>query len=490
MTHRSRTGGPPRQRQRAGGKSSKTSNRKLHHPPTADSQLDNNDIATRPQSLSALPPSDSRRLSFPADSEILQVIHTALRPTLDSATFVEDVQKVKGLLYERKWLEVFGDKAKEGQEKEEEGEEGSRGLLEVYAGRWVPGRALCFRNLMGGLDELRSFWEVGKEKENGEGRNQDENEVEDEDEDDVEDEAENENVDETSSSISQDTQEPSTLLNALKGINLQDDHGPESSTSIITRNIISLGGGAASELLAVSALVHSTLSASPSASTRAHWSWTGVDIGTWSGVIDSFHKAINTTWNLSSVLDVSFLQKDMISVESHSSLIDLLSPKSDDNVDISSPSDINSLDSNIDTNTNTDTNTKIDIDPNANTSSTLITLFFTLSELLSQSRTSTIALLHLLTTHSPSGTYFLVADTASDISDLEVGAQGRKWPNWMILDMILVGNGNGKQGQGQGGWVKVDGEDARWFRLGDGVGAGWRVKLENTRYWFRLYRRV
>jgi 25S rRNA (uracil2843-N3)-methyltransferase len=117
---------------------------------------------------------------------------------------------------------------------------------------------------------------------------------------------------------------------------------------------------------------------------------------------------------------------------------------------------------------------------------TLITLLFTLTELFSQSRPATLRFLHLITAHVPPGTLLLVADSASDISEFAIGSAGRKWPVWMILDMALTTRQEGKGAE----WEKVRGEDSRWYRLPEGVGAGWPVKLENTRYWYRLYRRA
>ena len=49
---------------------------------------------------------------------------------------------------------------------------------------------------------------------------------------------------------------------------------------------------------------------------------------------------------------------------------------------------------------------------------------------------------------------------------------------------------NGHQQTTSAEWELVESSDSRWFRLAEGVGAGWPVKLENTRYWLRLYRRL
>ena len=137
MTYRSRTGGPSKAR--AGTKSK--SKRKLHHPPDPSARpAPQQDLSTSP-----LPPTTSangqlleRILSIPPDAELLTLIRHALQPTIDAPDFVESVQRVKALLYERKWLEVFGDAE----------------LIKVYAGRWTPSRALCYRNLFASLPDI------------------------------------------------------------------------------------------------------------------------------------------------------------------------------------------------------------------------------------------------------------------------------------------------------------------------------------------------
>lgn len=351
MTHRSRTGGQSRPRARQA--TSRSQPKKLHHPPSLAIQR-----PVSPTSSDDSNPSSS--LFTPTDPQILALIREALGSSLHSSDFLLTVQRIKELLYDRKWLEVFGDEA----------------LLEAYAGRWVPSRALCFRELFASLAPVRD---------------------------------------------------------------LLDEEGDEPSGS---KGVISLGGGAGSELFAFASLVRASHldEADPTGKgkSRARLDWIGIDIGAWQPVLDRFTNRLNTSWNLSSSLISRYHRLDLLS--DHPSLIDILTS--------SAPH--------------------------------LLTLLFTLTELLTQSRTSTISLLHLLTTQSPPGRLLLVADSASDLFSFEIGASGRKWPVYMLLDAVLVGKG----------WELVKGEDSRWYRLLEGVGVGWPVKLENTRYWMRLYRRV
>jgi 25S rRNA (uracil2843-N3)-methyltransferase len=216
-------------------------------------------------------------------------------------------------------------------------------------------------------------------------------------------------------------------------------------------SVLSLGGGASSELLAIAALVKAcqTLELQATADRKgkspAKWNWTGVDIGQWDGIVDKFRSSLQSQWSLSSTLEIDFQQGDLLA--SDSTLLDL---------------------------------TRLFAKPD------LVTILFTLTELLTQSRPSTFSLLRSLTQHTPAGTLLLVADSASDISEFEMGSSGRKWPIYMILDTILLGPPNAPSGD----WECIRKEDSRWFRLAPGVGSGWPVKLENTRYWLRLYRRI
>ena len=391
MTHRSRNGGPSRPR--PSQSKSKDQPRKLHHP-TPTNALPINRRSTSP-SRSSLP-------LVPTDAELLALIHVSLRDTLESPDFLPTVQRIKSLLYDRKWLEVFGNPT----------------LLEVYAGRWVPSRALCFRELLSSLRDVRRIFLPMQGS------------------DDVD------QSDEVS----------------------ENDHDvrPSAPTSRIPTQIISLGGGAGSELIAIAAIIHAAQGTTKGkGKPPPHFLWTGIDIGAWSSTLETFRSALCDEYSLNDILTSIYLQTDLLS-----------------------PSQIL-------------TNTLNDSKP------ALITLLFTLTELLAQSRSGTIALLRTLTELCPRGCLFLAADSASDIGSFEVGTEGRKWPVWMVLDAVLLGAGGGGGGGGGGeekrgggasrggqGWEVVQSEDSRWYRLPEGAGAGWPVKLENTRYWMRLFRRL
>lgn len=422
MTHRSRSGGPQKKH---GGKKQQTHTRKLHHPPAPQPETSPLPV---PDNL-PLPPAEGP--FNPPDSELLALIRRALHSTLSSDEFQPTIQKIKGLLYDKKWLEVFC---------------GPEGLLESYAGRWVPSRAACFRELMGQLVGEVFDGEEGVEKDlNKLSLGDDES---DEDQEETEEKGQAEDV---------KGQEESEQVD-------KDASGDVSPTQKPTHHILSLGGGAGSEFLAISALIRSTLLSRPR--THPSWTWTGIDIGNWHNVLKKLENTIRMDWEITEdMLEMEYVKGDlMASVEP---IARKEGEKKDGDGEIMEGIDMSPID------------LKGFL---TRKSPSLITLFFTLAELLTQSRPSTLSLLATLTAQCKPGTLFLIADSASDISEFSIGSEGRKWPAWMVVDAVLTGK--------ERGWEKVRGEESRWFRFEEGVGAGWPCKLENTRYWYRLYRRV
>jgi 25S rRNA (uracil2843-N3)-methyltransferase len=359
MTHRSRSGGPQAQHVQRKKKD------KLPKPKSGKIEEEVED--TEPESnLHPL-------CSLPTTFDILALIRHSLAPTITSPDFKATVQKIKGLLFAKKWLEAFGDES----------------LLEAYAGRWVPSRVLCFRELLAESAELRKV---------------------------------------------------------LVGHDSDEGSGSEGAGSSKARTI-SLGGGAGSEYLAIASLIHGRRlldKRNDTPPSQREISWEGVDFGPWAGVLDKFSSASKSLWHLD--LPAPCHQMDLLNPASPDPLLPLIGGET-----------------------------------------RLVTLIFTICELMSQSRPGTIRLIRDLTTNLQSGGLLLVADSASDIAEFEIGTSGRKWPVYMVLDAMLLG---AKDEEGRAQWTKIESEDSRWFRLPEGVADNWPVKLENTRYWYRLYRRV
>ena len=365
MTHRSRSGGPQTQHVQ------RKKNNNLPRKPRPEPRIEEDPNATPPPQAHPLS-------SIPTTFDILALIRHSLAPTITSPDFKGTVQTIKGLLYDKKWLEAFGDEE----------------LLDAYAGRWVPSRVLCFRELFAESEELRKVISGSDE--------------------------------------------------------VAGDHVPETEKGESSKGkskIVSLGGGAGTEILAIASLIHGQRlldRQNGEEFSDRYPDWVGVDYGPWNGVLEKFSSAFTSLWHLD--LPSPCHQMDLLKSVSPDPLLPLISGDT-----------------------------------------SLVTLIFTICELMAQSRPGTIRLIRNLTTNLRSGGMLLVADSASDIAEFELGSSGRKWPVYMVLDAMLLGT---KDAEGQAQWVKVESEDSRWFRLPEGVADNWPVKLENTRYWYRLYRRV
>lgn len=411
MTHRSRSGGPgPQQKGRKATKKKAGPGRKLHHPPPPPNADAAEDDASPPADV---PESDSESedgpilpsrvfKEKPTNQTILNALDKAIRY---DEKFPDHVQRAKTLLFERRWLDLFLD----------------RELLDAYAGRWVPSRALMFRAVMADVKPVRALFSPPM--------------TGDESEDDAEDNAEEGENGEEKEKEKQN-----------------GDNGEQAKPA----RILSIGGGAGSELLAVAAL---------SSTTNAAVKWTGVDIGDWGSVITRLADSV-AEWEIPSTFE--FVEADVLKLP----LSDAPKPGAKPTATPASPAD------SMTTPTPTPKVPKwLELKPD------LTTIFFTLTELLSQSRPRTINLLRHLTTSTPTGGHLLILDSASDIAEFPLGNSDRTWPVHMITDALLGGLAVPK-----GSWKKVRSEDSRWFRL-DGTEKWGRCKLENGRYWLRLYER-
>lgn len=421
MTHRSRSGGPGAQQRGRKPASKKKRGPKLHHPPAPPSDL----VSAGDPSAEPSAASDSDSDSDEEDDEVLPARALKAKPSnqgvlnaLDRAIryderFPELVQRAKALLFERRWLDLFLDAE----------------LLDAYAGRWVPSRALMFRAVMADVRPVRALFSPAAATN---GSEDDEDGSEDGDGG-AEPTEKEENGEEKGAAHenAQTRQEPARIL--------------------------SIGGGAGSELLAVAALC---------VPAHAAVQWTGVDIGDWGSVVSRLADAVGE-WEIPASFE--FVEADVLKL-----------PLSDAPKPGAKPS---SADTPTETPAAKDTPPTPKLPPWLELQPDLTTIFFTLTELLSQSRPRTINLLRHLTTCTPRGGHLLILDSASDIAEFPLGNSERTWPVHMIADALLLGLAVPK-----GAWRKVRAEDSRWFRL-DGNERWGRCKLENGRYWLRMYER-
>lgn len=123
----------------------------------------------------------------------------------------------------------------------------------------------------------------------------------------------------------------------------------------------------------------------------------------------------------------------------------------------------------------------------------LITILFTISELLLQARTTTLTLLAHLTTETQPGTLLLIVESAS-LALIPIGSSGRTYPLGTLLDHALAPptirkvGGDGEKVEGK--WKILRSQDSEWFRMPIGAKDCYPLQLENSRCLVRLYQRI
>lgn len=112
----------------------------------------------------------------------------------------------------------------------------------------------------------------------------------------------------------------------------------------------------------------------------------------------------------------------------------------------------------------------------------LITLLFTTNELFCEKKTETIRFLQLLCRSCRKGSYLLIAESAGSYSHITVGL--KLFPVQFLIDTILVG----KPSENNGPWEIVQLSESCWYRVDD-RDIDYPVKLENMRFFYRLYKK-
>ncbi|KAG5365667.1 25S rRNA (uridine(2843)-N(3))-methyltransferase [Yarrowia sp. B02] len=115
---------------------------------------------------------------------------------------------------------------------------------------------------------------------------------------------------------------------------------------------------------------------------------------------------------------------------------------------------------------------------------TCITLMFTTNELFTENKAQTIRMLNRMTEQCKSGTLLLVCESAGSYSDIQIN--GKTFPVHFLLDHTLA---RGRNATG-GPWEIVDQSNSEWFRISKDLELVYPWKLEDMRYFFRLYRKV
>lgn len=112
----------------------------------------------------------------------------------------------------------------------------------------------------------------------------------------------------------------------------------------------------------------------------------------------------------------------------------------------------------------------------------LITLLFTTNELFAEKRKETVQFLQKLNSFCKKGALLLIAESAGSYSHITVGT--KKFPVQFIIDTILLR----KQPDCEDTvWELIDQSDSCWYRINEEI--EYPMKLENMRFFYRLYRK-
>ena len=117
----------------------------------------------------------------------------------------------------------------------------------------------------------------------------------------------------------------------------------------------------------------------------------------------------------------------------------------------------------------------------------LITILFTISELFLQSRPATVSLLNHMTASTIPGTLLLIVESAS-LAEIAIGTSGRTYPLGTLLDHTLCADKGLKGGDAK--WRCIEEEESVWYRMPEDAQEHYPLKLENTRVMIRMFKRV
>lgn len=200
------------------------------------------------------------------------------------------------------------------------------------------------------------------------------------------------------------------------------------------KRVLCVGGGAASEIVGLGAVFCRLKEYHPNSSSRLDIDV--VDIADWTMVLNHLSNYMKQNWvHKEHSLNTQFIHEDVLSAK-----IDNLA----------------SLD--------------------------LITLLFTTNELFAEKRKDTIKFLHTLSSSCKSGALLLIAESAGSFSNITIG--NKQFPVQFLIDTILVG----RQGEENGPWEIISESESIWYRVNEKE-LTYPLKLENMRFFYRLYRR-
>ncbi|KAH9906630.1 hypothetical protein F4778DRAFT_588298 [Xylariomycetidae sp. FL2044] len=411
---------------------------------------------------------------------LLDIFSTTFSAVLQEDTYGALLQEVKQALYAREFGRAFG----------------REDYLEVYAARWSPTRALCYRRVLAGIGDHLLM-------------------------------RDNDDDDDHHCHRGEDEKEEAMVEGAATQISQRPRSTRTQETKKKKLRILAIGGGAAETVAFASYLSAAQQQESQTASSHNnnnnndddHTTTLSatiqlLDTGPWQTVVSKLHATLTTAPALSKyaspaaqasnralisssdTFQTTFLHRDVLSLEAAelAGLFGMKNRKHDDNSD-------------------EEEEEKKKKEEEEETVVQLVTLLFTLNELYTSGGVGrTTGFLRRLTQAAPGGTLLLVVDSPGTYSEAVVGKAARRYPMQWLLDHTLLGGGMGGEkageeeeeergsprgdtggvggGGGSGGdgcrWEKLESHDSVWFRLADGL--RYPIELENMRYQMHLYR--
>ena len=373
------------------------------------------------------PGSTQNCLSLNSRQGVLDVFSSAF-PDIFNDKLPSKIQTLKGHLYNRRFEEAFADSS----------------LLEAYAVRWSPTRALAYADVFLNLLDIGEWAESIRKK----GAIQDTKSLE----------------------VGHIGQAPSPPLseNCVEPARARSQSTLKLATSAEgSYQIVCIGAGGGAELMGLTAaLMHLFPEMAPAFSPAMDV--TLVDNGPWGPVLQSLmlHAGnlhcknsldeVPVTPAIPYGLGYNFMQLDVLSSEALSSLTSTLEICK------------------------------------------LATIAFTLNELLTSSRAKTTLFFLQLTDLLPIGALLLIIDSpgsystvtytskATDNEGIKAKTEQKNYPMVWLLERVLFTECKSEEGEQR--WGKVRGEESKWFRLDEAL--QYPMKLEDMRYQMHLYRRV
>jgi 25S rRNA (uracil2843-N3)-methyltransferase len=202
-------------------------------------------------------------------------------------------------------------------------------------------------------------------------------------------------------------------------------------------HVLSVGGGAGGELVALSSLFAASKDFLDQEAEKFQLQVDLVDIADWSNIVKKLTDQVQSNWLYSDPesMKVNFIQDDVLQLDEAYS------------------KNIPTLD--------------------------LITLLFTTNELFAADRAKSIRFFQSLS-KCKKGAYLLISESAGSFSHITVGT--KKFPIQFLIDTVLLGKDTKS-----GDWELVNQSESCWYRCAPDL--EYPLKLENMRFFFRLYRR-